>query len=151
MSEKDNFTQYFREAQVGFSRFFTVILNQADLTLPQYALLNQLAASGTIPMTEASKQLYITKPAVTHLVDRLEKSKCLKRTAHAKDRRIFLLEIQPKGTALVRKVQSHVLEILLEAFSNFGEHDQKVITQFYAALVHNLASVSSQPKKEKNV
>ena len=149
MSEKEKFTQYFREAQVGLSRFFSVILTQAGLTLPQYALLNQLTASGTIPMTEAAKQLYITKPAVTHLVDRLEKNNYLKRLPHPKDRRIFLLEIQPKGIALVREVQSHVLEILLEALSRFNEQDQKTVTQFYASLVRNLA-LSNKPKSEKH-
>ena len=151
MSEKDTFTQYFREAQVGFSRFFAVILTQAGLTLPQYALLNQLALSGSIPMTEASKQLRITKPAVTHLVDRLEKNKYLKRLSHAKDRRIFLLEIQPKGLSLVRTVQSQVLDILLKALSQFSDQDQKTITQFYAALVQHLAAIPNKPKLEKNV
>ena len=151
MSEKDTFTQYFREAQVGFSRFFAVILTQAGLTLPRYALLNQLALSGTIPMTEASKQLRITKPAVTHLVDRLEKNKYLKRLSHAKDRRIFLLEIQPKGLSLVRTVQSQVLDILLKALSQFSDQDQKTITQFYAALVQHLAAIPNKPKIEKNV
>ena len=151
MSEKDTFTQYFREAQVGFSRFFAVILTQAGLTLPQYALLNQLALSGSIPMTEASKQLRITKPAVTHLVDRLEKNKYLKRLSHAKDRRIFLLEIQPKGLSLVRGVQSQVLDILLKALSQFSDQDQKTITQFYAALVQHLAAIPNKPKLEKNV
>ena len=151
MSEKDTFTQYFREAQVGFSRFFAVILTQAGLTLPQYALLNQLALSGSIPMTEASKQLRITKPAVTHLVDRLEKNKYLKRLSHAKDRRIFLLEIQPKGLSLVRTVQSQVLDILLKALSQFSDQDQKTITQFYAALVQHLAAIPNKPKIEKNV
>ena len=150
MSEKDKFTQHFREAQVGFSRFFAVILTQAGLTLPQYALLNQLVASGTIPMTEAAKQLKITKPAVTNLVDRLEESRCLRRLPHAKDRRIFLLEIQPKGMAIVRKAQGQVLDILLQALSEFSDQDQKIITQFYAALVQHLTAISNTPKLEKH-
>ena len=148
MNEKDRFVQYFREVQVGFSRIFTVILSQANLTLPQYALLNELSASGTIPMTQASKLLHITKPAVTHLVDRLEKSKCLKRLPHPNDRRIFLLEIQPKGSNLVKKVQSEVLAILLETLSQFSPQDQKIVTQFYSALVEHLAIRT--PNRNKN-
>ena len=138
MTEKDKFTQLFREAQINFSRFYAIVLTKAGLTLQQYALLGQLAASGSVPMTEASKQLRITKPAVTHLVDRLEEMKCLKRLPHPKDRRIFLLEIQPKGTTLVRKVQSQVLEILLKALLHFGNEDQKTINQFYSLLVKHL-------------
>ena len=147
MSEKDKFTRHFREAQSNFSRFYSVILTKAGLSLTQYALLNQLTTSGIIPMTEASKQLRITKPAVTNLVDRLEKNKYLKRLPHSKDRRITLLEIQPKGATLVRKVQSQVLGILLEALSHFNFRDQKTITQFYAVLVENLQRISTPSKK----
>ena len=150
MKERDKLTQYFREAQVGFTRFFTVILGEVGLTLPQYALLNQLTASGAIPMTEASKLLHITKPAVTNLVDRLEKNDYLKRLRHPKDRRVFLLEIQPKGISLVHNVQGRVLDILLQAFSKFGEQEQKTITQFYAGLVQNLATISNQFEANKN-
>jgi DNA-binding MarR family transcriptional regulator len=138
MSEKNKFTQLFREAQLAFSRFYSVILTEVGLTLPQYALLNLLAISGTIPMTQAAKELHITKPAVTNLVDRLEQSKRLKRIPHAKDRRISLLELQPKGTDLVRNVQGKVLRILLKSLSQFKVRDQKIITQFYAVLVNNL-------------
>ena len=149
-NEKTKFIQHFKEAQVGFSRYFAVLLNQAGLTLPQYALLNQLESSGKIPMTEAAKQLHISKAAVTHLVDRLQKNLYLKRLPHDKDRRVFLLEIQPKGTALVHKVQAYVLEILLAARSQFNDSDQKTITQFYAALVQELLTVSIKHNEEKN-
>src|SRR3989338_74444 len=100
--QKKEFAQFFREAQVSFSRFYSVALTAVDLTLPQYALLSQLGICGTISMTEASKRLHVTKPAITNLVDRLEEKKCLRRMAHAKDRRIYLLEILPKGEKLVR-------------------------------------------------
>lgn len=150
MSEKDKLTRYFREAQVGFSRFFSVILTKTGLTLPQYALLNQLNASGVIPMTRASKLLHITKPAVTNLVDRLEKRRYLKRLPHPSDRRVFLLDIQPKGIELVCEVQNHALKILLDAFSKFSEREQKTITQFYALLVQNLSAISTQLGLEKD-
>ena len=79
MNERAEFTGQFREVQAKFSRLYVIILSRLGLTLPQYALLNQLVAAGTLPMTQASKRLHISKPAVTNLVDRLEKSKCLKR------------------------------------------------------------------------
>ena len=72
MKEKNQFLHYFRENQVRFSKFYARILTDVELTMPQYALLNELASRGTIPMTDASEKLHITKPAVTHLLDLLE-------------------------------------------------------------------------------
>ena len=97
MSQRENFIRQFRGLQTKFSKYYAFILNQVDLTLPQYALLSSLVYTGTISMTEISARLHITKPAVTSLADRLEKNKFLKRLPHPKDRRIYLLELLPKG------------------------------------------------------
>ena len=134
MSEKDKFEAYFREVQPKFSRFYFHILSQAGLTLPQYALLNQLALAGTMSMTEAGERLHISKPAVTNLVDRLEKNKFLKRLAHPKDRRVYLLEIQPEGKTIARKIQTQALNLLLRSLGSFSEGEQKTISRFYAEL-----------------
>ena len=85
-----NLNESFREIQVLFSRFYTTILNQYDLTLPQYALLSLLAISGSLIMTQASRKLHISKPAITNLVDRLEKTGLIERVSHPKDRTLNL-------------------------------------------------------------
>lgn len=136
--ERDEFILRFREVQPKFSRFYARLLTQAKLTLPQYALLNLLLNRGTIPMTEASQSLYITKPAVTNLVDRLEKNKFLKRVPHAADRRVSLLRIEPKGEKLVRETQAQVLGFLLKALEEFNENERGTIRRFYAALSRSM-------------
>lgn len=134
MRETDEFIRSFREIQPKFSRVYALILMEAGLTLPQYALLSQLMDQGTLTMTEVSAKLHITKPAVTSLVDRLEKNKFLRRLAHPEDRRIFLLEIQPKGEKIVRTVQAYVLRLLLKTLGTFGPRERKTINRFYRLL-----------------
>ena len=138
MSEKDDFVRQFREIQPKFSRFYAHLLTEANLTLPQFALLSQLANRGAVSMTEVSGQLDITKPAVTHLVDRLEKNKLLKRLPHPKDRRVFLLQVQPRGERLVRETQGRVLDFVLKAFNPFSASEKKVIARFYNLLSQNM-------------
>ncbi|MBI4373005.1 MAG: MarR family transcriptional regulator [Candidatus Omnitrophica bacterium] len=149
MNPRDKFSRHFREAQLNFSRLYTLVLTQADLTLPQYALLNLLIATGRVPMTHASKKMYISKPAVTNLVDRLEASRCLKRLAHPKDRRVHLLEIQPKGEQIVRKVQNHIFQILFKTLSRYRTKEQKIIIDFYASLTKMIGAALNEPKKIK--
>lgn len=139
MSQTDDFLAHFRKIQLGFSRLYARILTAADLTLPQYALLNQLASEGTASMTGVSRGLHITKPAVTSLVDRLEKKRLLKRVAHAHDRRVSLLEIQPKGRSIVRSVQRRIFQLLLKTLAPFDTREQSVIRRFYALLAKTLS------------
>ncbi len=147
MKQKAEFLHYFRQNNVNFSRFYTRILFQANLTLPQYTLLNQLAAEGTMPMTDASEKLHISKPAVTHLVDRLEKNKFLERISHLKDRRIYLLEIQPKGKKIVRQIQSCIFRYLLKVLDQFNEQDRKTIVKFHALIAHTMDQFLNNSRK----
>ena len=76
---REKFAALFRGIHPKFSRLYAKMLNEIGLSFPQYMLLNQLALLGAISMTEISDRLGITKPAVTNLVDRLEKKKYLRR------------------------------------------------------------------------
>lgn len=143
---KDRFTRYFRDIQVKFSRIYVQLLSRAHVTLPQYALLSQLVTTGIIPMSQASKCLYLSKPAITNLVDRLEQKKLLKRLPHAKDRRIYLLEVQARGEKLVYRIQSQILEFILKALNEFSAREKKVIVRFYALLLGNMNEVLGAKK-----
>ena len=145
-SEKEAFIRQFREIQPKFSRFFTRILTQADLSLPQFALLSQLVNQESMSMTEAGVKLHVTKPAVTNLADRLEKNKFLKRISHPNDRRVSLLQTQPRGERFVRKTQSEALGFLLKALDSFSAAERKTITRFYALLSKTIDEFLGSPR-----
>ena len=138
MKQKEEFLTYFREIQVKFSRFYTKILTELDLTLPQFALLNELASQGEICMTEVGAKLFITKPAVTHLVDQLEMGSFLKREKHPNDRRCYYLIIQPKGKKAVQKIQEHIFKYLFNVLDQFDEMERHSIVKFYALIAHTM-------------
>lgn len=130
--------KHFRELHSKFSHCYTILLIEQNLTLPQYALLNQLQATGKVPMSTLSTHLKITKAAVTHLVDRLEKNQFLKRTPHPDDRRVHLLEILPKGRRIVSETQNQVFKHLLRGLNQFDKKGQKTIIKFYALMAKTI-------------
>lgn len=134
MREREAFTHYFREVQPKFSRLCVRNLSRAKLTIPQFAAMTVLAEAGTLPMTELSAKLYISKPAVTNLVDRLEKNKYLKRLSEPGDRRVHLIRIEAKGEKLVREMQASILVSLLKTLEGFSAGEQETITRFYKEL-----------------
>ena len=138
MNEREAFVRQFRELQPKFARFFTRRLTQAKISFPQFALLSQLSGPAGVSMTEVGRKLHISKPAVTHLVDRLEKNKFLVRVPHREDRRVSLLQILPKGGKLVRAVQTQALGFLLKTLGGFDADERKTIARFYSRLSQTL-------------
>lgn len=134
MNNRDGFVASLREVHPKFSRMYTQMLGQVDLTLPQYALLYQLILLGSVSMSEVSSRLGITKPAVTNLVDRLEEKKYLKRVPNTEDRRVILLEILPKGKKIITEIQEKSLGILLKAYDQFSGKEHDVISRFYVTM-----------------
>lgn len=150
MNEKEEFIRQFREVQPKFSRFYARVLTQADLNPPQFALLALLANQGKASMTEAGSKLHISKPAVTNLADRLEKNNFLKRVPHPDDRRVFLLQIQPRGRRVIRKTQSEALGFLLKALNQLKASERKTIARFYALLseaMEEVWAVKGRPRR----
>ncbi|MCM8774920.1 MAG: MarR family transcriptional regulator [Candidatus Omnitrophica bacterium] len=144
MKDDDQLITCFRELQKKMPRFYIRELAKAKVTLPQYLLLSLIADSETMPMTEASAKLYITKPAITNLVDRLENHKFLKRIPHPTDRRVYLIQILPKGEKLVHQMRFSILELLLKAFKQFNAAERKSIARFYG-LVSQLLDEALKP------
>ncbi len=136
----------FREIQVKFSRLYSRILCEADLTLPQYALLSLLVMTGECSMTEVSQRLHISKPAVTHLVDHLEEKKFLKRCPVKDDRRVYRLAVTTKGKSTTEKIQGRIFQFLLSGLKNFNESERKIITSFYTQMALTLDDFIAREK-----
>ena len=143
MAPLNAFIEQFREIQPKFTRLFTRLLAQAHLTQPQYTVLLELTLAAPVPMTMTaiSEKLFITKPAVTSLVDRLEKKGYLKRINDPDDRRVSLLQIQPKGKNTAEKVRARVLDLIREAAKPFSETERETVRKFYSVLSKNLDDV----------
>lgn len=150
MSDREKFADTFRQVNFGFSILYTKFLTREDLTVQQYTLLNLIYTRGRIPMTEASARLHVSKPAITYIVDQLEKRKMLKRIPCEKDRRVNLLHLERKGEAVVKKAQEMVLDVLMVALKPFKGPHKNAIGCFYENLEDQLNKVmASKPETKK--
>lgn len=148
LSSEKEFIRVFREAQPKFSRFYACLLGKEGLTLSQYAVLSELAtAKKPLTMTTLSQKLFITKPAVTSLADKLERNNFALRKPHSSDRRIQLLEIMPLGLKAVQRTQNAVLKVLLKSFSRFNAVGQSMLTCFYSDISTSMDTVLKGAEK----
>ena len=69
-----------------------------SVTLPQFDVLSELERAGDpLTMSQLSKELMVSNGNVTGVIDRLEKTRFVKRVRAEHDRRIQFIELTAKG------------------------------------------------------
>ncbi len=110
-------------------KHWTKKLESLNLTVPQATTLNYLEEIQCISIEdlnkisqpifgdengvsfhELSKQLNMTSPTLTGIVDRLEKNDMVSRSPNPKDRRSILISLTKKGLDIVPKIRKAVTE-----------------------------------------
>ncbi|MGX8797574.1 MarR family winged helix-turn-helix transcriptional regulator [Fusibacter sp. JL298sf-3] len=100
------------------------ILNDVDITPPQFEALQHLIFQERLTIGELSSRMFLACSTVTDLLDRMERNDLVKRVKDESDRRIVRVEVLPKGHELLARVMDNrrkYIEDILE------ELDPKVI------------------------
>ena len=95
-----------------FQNRFGRLFREFDLTPSQYNVLRILRGEGKpMPSLEVADRMIQVVPAITGLVDRLEKQGLVSRERCTEDRRVVYVEITMKGKALLKKMDQPVSEL----------------------------------------
>ena len=110
-----------RAAEI-FKRTHTTVFRNYGLSFPQYNVLRVLDASrnGRNKISEISRIMLVPGANMTGIAKRLKRDGFLIRKPDAKDERVTILEITPKGRRTLRKIEAdkdRSIETLLKGFS----------------------------------
>lgn len=106
--------------------------NGVEVTPIQVMLLFFLQKNDGSSLTQISHGLMLENPTVTGLIDRLEKSGCVKRSDHPNDRRVYLVYLTEKG----RKVANKALPIVKNLNEQIKEgYSREEVENFKKVLV----------------
>lgn len=83
------------------------ILNDVEITPPQFEALQHLIFEENLTIGELSSKMYLACSTVTDLLDRMEKNGLVKRVKDEKDRRIVRVIVLPKGHHLLESVMDN--------------------------------------------
>jgi len=125
------FQKTVRELQLKFTRFYACFLSKRNLTFSQFALVSLVYHGGETPMSKLAKKLMISLPAVTHLTDRLERERFIKRIPHGSDRRVTLIRITKRGVAAVEETQGRIQKLFIKTLLDFHPRERPIIQDFY--------------------
>lgn len=92
-----------------------------------YQILGILISLGPLPISEIGRQLYISKPNMTPLIDKLVNDGMVKRSRSDKDRRIVNIEISQEGKKFLIKARKVVEKNIKENLSNLDDIELKTL------------------------
>lgn len=104
--------QIYRSTQEAIARAEAEVLRPAGISWVSYVTLMTLWARGASEVRMLAQAQVATKAAVVKSLDALERQGLARRVRSKRDRRLVTVEITPRGSALIKRVQAdlHVLE-----------------------------------------
>ena len=94
-----------------------------------YQILGILFDLGSLPISEIGRKLYISKPNMTPLIDKLVSDGWVKRSRSNKDRRIVNIEITEEGKKFLFEARKVVEKNIKENLSNLDENEIKTLNE----------------------
>lgn len=101
-----------------------VILNDFNITVPQFRALQILINDGEMTISELSQKMDLACSTITDLVDRMENAELVKRKKDKKDKRVVRIEVLSKGNNILDKVLQKRIEYLSIKLKNLSNNDK---------------------------
>lgn len=103
------------------------ILNDINITDPQFIALQHLVNNEQLTIGELSQKMFLACSTITDLIDRMEKSEFVVREKDEQDKRIVRLIAQPKGYDIVKQVLEKRQEYLAEKLAGVSDNDKDIL------------------------
>jgi DNA-binding MarR family transcriptional regulator len=140
--QSDALSTILRSQRILLRGLVRTVRGADGLTLQQAALLRILVQNGPTSMNELSKELMVTPPNITGIVDRLEAKRLVKRTESKKDRRGTDIRLTAKGERLQLKIRQDYRESLKKSLGALDYDEQETL----ARLLKKLAGEVESPR-----
>lgn len=125
-----------------FQNRFGRLLREYDLTQSQYNVLRILRGQGKpMPCLEISDRMIQVVPAMTGLLDRLEKQGLVQRERCTEDRRVVYVELTDAARKLLERMDNPVMELHTQLIGHLTQAELKELSRL---LEKARASVQSE-------
>jgi len=121
------------------SHRFAKLLRHENLTSQQYNVLRILRREGRpLPSLEVAERLIQQVPAITGLIDRLEKQHYVVRRRCEQDRRVIWVEITPVGRELLARLDQPVEDLTQQLFRPLPLEQLQQLTELLKTLYSHI-------------
>ena len=101
----------------------TVLTKKFNVPHSHIKVLFYLIHNGPISISKMAKELCISKPNMTPVIDKLVEEGLVTRDYDPTDRRVILIQTTPKALEFLKETQEYVKEIIKEKLSSLNDED----------------------------
>lgn len=113
-----------------FQNRFGRLFREFGLTSSQYNVLRILRGEGKpMPCQEIAERMVQVVPAMTGLIDRLEKQELVRRDRCNEDRRVIFIELTGKGTELLQQLDEPVIDLHRQLVGHLNRDELKELSR----------------------
>lgn len=136
-----------------FKRFQMPFPPGLDIHMGELAIMGGIAKDGcfspkNINVPEIQHHLHITKPAISQMLNSLEKKGYLSREIDKHDRRKIVVALTPKGRQILKTNKEFMDGLLGEIITRFGEEETKQLIASFNRFSDILVEVSEEIQLE---
>lgn len=106
-----------------------------ELTPPQFQLLTIVNQLRKPTQRQLARELYVSFPNVTVMLDRLEKTGVILRSQNMDDKRAKFIELSKLGRSLLKKIWKVHQKQLYLVMVGLTEKEQKVLTHYLNKMI----------------
>ncbi len=112
---------------------------RGHITVPQFLVLDLVGRRGPLKMCVLARDLNVSTPAATGLVERMHALGMVARRTDPKDRRVILVAVTPKGKRVVRTLHAERGRMIGRLFGRLDAADRaaylKILKKVYDVAV----------------
>ena len=113
----------------------TVLTKKFNVPHSHIKVLFYLIHHGTISISKMAKELCISKPNMTPVIDKLVEEGLVTRDYDPTDRRVILIQTTPKALEFLKETQDYVKEIIKEKLSSLNDEDINTLSTSLESLL----------------
>ena len=132
--------EFFNEYRLMYRPFTNQInlqLEKYQLFSSQWGVLRLLTDRGPHSLVEIANYMYIEKPSVTRLVQKLVELDYVE-TVAGKDKREKIVQLTENGVEIVQEIQAYLKPFLEESLAGVSKQDIEIATQVLAKIRANI-------------
>lgn len=123
------------ELHALFTRALEAVLSAEGITVPQAFTLRALKEQGGLcRMSDLAATRLHTPAAMTGIVDRLIHLELVERRSDANDRRVILLTLTARGTAMLAGIEKKIQGMMRRFFDGISEKDRETTVRIFTML-----------------
>ena len=129
----------------GMRRAYDTRLAGLDLKLTEAFLLGHVHTHGPLTQTQLAEGLGIGRAATGSIVDALERKDLVERSAHAGDRRVWLVATTERAGPVVEELAAVDVALREELWAGISRAERRQLSEILLRLEGNLAAILTDP------